>query len=87
MKWQQFEQLVVAARSEPVPVVDVRLAVLESLGQRAQPAGAGLDPLALVCAGVAAAAAAVALTLILPSWDTVGDALVTCLNPLTLVLQ
>lgn len=87
MNWEQFEQLAVAARSEPVPAIDVRWAVVESLGRQSQPAPAAVDPLVIVCAGLSIAAAAVALTLILPGWDMVGDALVTCLNPLTLVLQ
>lgn len=87
MNWERFEQLAVAARSEPAPAVDVRSAVLVALAERSQPAPAGVDPLAIFCAGLSLAAAAIALALILPGWDTVGDVLVTCLNPLTMVLQ
>ena len=85
--YEEFEQLAALARREPAPRVDVRAAVLRSLSRRTEVTVADMDPLMLVCAGVSVAAAAVALALVLPAWDTVGDTLVTCLNPLTLVLQ
>ncbi len=85
--WEKFERLAAIARREPVPALDVRVAVLRSLSRRSEVAVAAVDPLVIVCAAVSVAAAVVAVALLLPGWDTVGDTLVTCLNPLTLVLQ
>ena len=85
--WENFEQLAAMARSEPVTAVDVRAAVLRSIRRRLEVQSATIDPLVLVCGAVAVAAAGVAIALVLPGWDTIGETLVTCLNPLTLVLQ
>jgi hypothetical protein len=85
--WGKFERLAAMARRESSPTVDVRAAVLRSLSRRSEEAPAAVDPLVIVCAAVSVAAALVAIALVLPGWDTVGDTLVTCLNPLTLVLQ
>ncbi len=86
--WDKFERLVAMAAQEPaLPAVDVRGAVLKSLANRPAPAPAAVDRLVIGWAVVSVAAAIVAIALALPGWDSVGETLVTSLNPLTSVLQ
>jgi hypothetical protein len=95
--WPEFEALAELARREPTPTVDVRAKVLSRLrqgvGQRRRFAlrdwivATGLDPVALVWLAMSLVLATAVLGLALPASDTFGQAFVTCMNPLSLVLQ
>lgn len=68
---QLLHNLSAAARSEPPPQIDVRARVLASLSVRSRRVALDIVPIAF--AGAALTVAAVALTIVLPSWQTLTE--------------